>query len=174
MSDIETVHEIPEACHTNQEQHVHFDENTDGFTHDSEIIVKQGRHNVIEVHVGFLQLNHKYTIAFFLPSVLIPGNSSTFQVTNFQSIGTRLLDMTPSEDGVKLVVEFTASREKLLKEEILVRQENDDSVVVDYKLVIYSRVLGKGKGTPSLRSGINCIAIINDDDSEHSDWQGFD
>jgi len=33
---------------------------------------------------------------------------------------------------------------------------------------------GKGKGTPALRRGIHCIGIDVEDESEHSDWQGFD
>jgi len=33
---------------------------------------------------------------------------------------------------------------------------------------------GKGKGTPALRRGIHCIGIDVEDESEHSDWQGFE
>ena len=35
-------------------------------------------------------------------------------------------------------------------------------------------LLGKGKGTPALRRGIHCIGVEVDDESEQSDWQGFD
>ena len=34
--------------------------------------------------------------------------------------------------------------------------------------------VGKGKGTPALRRGIHCIGIDVEDESEQSDWQGFD
>jgi hypothetical protein len=33
---------------------------------------------------------------------------------------------------------------------------------------------GRGKGTPLLRNGIRCIGVELDDESEASDWQGFD
>lgn len=32
---------------------------------------------------------------------------------------------------------------------------------------------GKHKGTPMLRNGIKCVAVDPDDDSEQSDWAGF-
>lgn len=35
-------------------------------------------------------------------------------------------------------------------------------------------LLGKGKGTPLLKNGIKCIGVEVDDESEASDWQGFD
>jgi hypothetical protein len=34
--------------------------------------------------------------------------------------------------------------------------------------------LGKGKGTPALKSGVHLTGIDADYDSEQSDWQGFD
>jgi hypothetical protein len=34
--------------------------------------------------------------------------------------------------------------------------------------------IGRGKGTPLLRNGIKCIGVELDDESEASDWQGFD
>jgi hypothetical protein len=33
---------------------------------------------------------------------------------------------------------------------------------------------GRGKGTPLLRNGIRCIGVELDDESEASDWHGFD
>lgn len=33
---------------------------------------------------------------------------------------------------------------------------------------------GKGKGTPTLRRGIKCVGVEPDEESELSDWQGFD
>jgi len=33
---------------------------------------------------------------------------------------------------------------------------------------------GKGKGTPALRNGIKCTQVDDDNDSDVTDWQGFD
>ena len=36
-------------------------------------------------------------------------------------------------------------------------------------------ITGKGQGTPSIRDGIHCIGVDEvDEESETSDWQGFD
>ena len=35
-------------------------------------------------------------------------------------------------------------------------------------------ILGKGQGTPMLKDGIHCIGVQVDEESEASDWQGFD
>ena len=47
---------------------------------------------------------------------------------------------------------------------------------LNVKIEVVARVLGKGKGTPMLRSGIKSIDTIRDIDTETeaSDWQGFD
>ena len=42
-------------------------------------------------------------------------------------------------------------------------------------LVMYADlILGKGQGTPMLKDGIHCIGVQVDEESEASDWQGFD
>lgn len=35
-------------------------------------------------------------------------------------------------------------------------------------------LVGKGKGTPALRNGIRCTQVDDDNDSDVTDWQGFD
>jgi hypothetical protein len=39
--------------------------------------------------------------------------------------------------------------------------------------LIYSN-LGKGQGTPMLKDGIHLVGVELDEESEASDWQGFD
>lgn len=42
-------------------------------------------------------------------------------------------------------------------------------------LVVCLFVLGRGKGTPMLREGVTCIGVERvEDESEYSDWQGFE
>lgn len=70
-------------------------------------------------------------------------------------------------------IELLTYKEKLMKEKILLKScEKPDNTL---SLMLNARVLGKGKGTPFLKNGIKCIGIICDDDeSEMSDWQGFE
>ena len=49
-----------------------------------------------------------------------------------------------------------------------------DEFISAINLLILS-FLGKGKGTPMLKSGIHCVDVLNDPDESDaaSDWQGF-
>lgn len=66
-------------------------------------------------------------------------------------------------------IEFFAYKEKLLKENLtIVNSKNSEECL---KLCIAARVLGKGKGTPLLRTGIHCIGVeAEEDESEASDY----
>lgn len=66
-------------------------------------------------------------------------------------------------------VEYFAYKEKLLREELKLINVNNSVELL--KLVMTSRVLGKGKGTPMLRNGIHCIGYEPDDESEMSEDQ---
>ena len=52
---------------------------------------------------------------------------------------------------------------------------NCEDKKIRYNIEMVARVLGRGKGTPMLRSGIKSIEILKDLDTETeaSDWQGF-
>ena len=54
-----------------EEHHVHFDEAVikDDFESDSSIIYQKGT-NAINVHLGFLQVNHRYRINLNIPEIL--------------------------------------------------------------------------------------------------------
>lgn len=66
-------------------------------------------------------------------------------------------------------VEYFAYKEKLLREELKLINEHNSVELL--KLVLTSRVLGKGKGTPMLRNGIHCIGFDPDEESEMSEDQ---
>lgn len=73
----------------------------------------------------------------------------------------------------RIIVELFAHKEKLLKE--FVHMESGQNPIETLSLAFQARVLGKGKGTPFLKSGIRCIGIeMDEDESEASDWQGFE
>lgn len=92
--------------------------------------------------------------------------------------------------GHRIAASLTAAKEKLMREKVTLspvgggggggggngegRGDNKERGVL--KLEVNARVLGKDKGTPALKSGVKSIGIDRDleDDSELSDWQGFE
>ncbi|ELT87054.1 hypothetical protein CAPTEDRAFT_173440, partial [Capitella teleta] len=138
--------------------------------HDSEIVVQTEAESTLGVHLGFLQIHHQYEIRFTIRDTF----SEELLYDPLNNLHVKICSVAPSEDGLghELILDFSAYKEKLMKEEIVLTDATDPSKKL--KLMLYARVLGKGKGTPALRNGIHCTGINADYESEHSDWQGFD
>uniref|UniRef100_A0A182NRP8 Adipose-secreted signaling protein n=1 Tax=Anopheles dirus TaxID=7168 RepID=A0A182NRP8_9DIPT len=168
--------------------HVHFDQTVinDGL-HDNSIIYQVAPDGTsLTVHLGFLQINHRYRIELSVPAQAVKdvgfvadGNSAfVTQDVAVPNVHCRLVDFPSCTVDVKgaehytVTVEFFAHKEKLLKEHLhLCGREQSDRRL---ELILIARVLGKGKGTPMLRNGIHCIGVEKtDEESEMSDWQGF-
>jgi len=143
---------------------VHFPEDGDKFSDTSAITVQQLDANKYAVHLGFLKLQHRYEVRFGVARLL----SDIIQ--NPPHLFARLVEVVPSPVDTELKIEFFAHKEKLLKEVIVVEDVNTNEAIT---FVLNARVLGKGKGTPSLKTGIRCIGCEVEDESEASDWQGF-
>ena len=78
--------------------------------------------------------------------------------------------MEMTGDTIEMVIKFKALKEKLVRKKIALRS-GEDKVPLEF----VARVLEKGKGTPMLRLGIKCVEVLTDpDETEASDWQGFD
>ncbi|XP_064630338.1 adipose-secreted signaling protein-like [Lineus longissimus] len=151
------------------DEHVHFSAEQLP-EHESEIVVRRDSADKVSVHLGFLQINHFYDVTFTIKDDL--GED-----VNYEPLGNlhlKIKKVMPSEDGEghDLVLDLLAHKEKLMREQILITSEVDPekSLII----VVHARVLGKGKGTPSLKSGIHCTGINAEEESENSDWQGFD
>lgn len=159
------------------DHHVHFDAKVtkDEFESDS-CVTYQRCGDVITVNLGFLQKSHRYTIDLKLPvacldhvdlnSVFVPDVSSSpslhCRITEFSGV-------RGDKECFEMTIEFFAYKEKLLKENlVIVNSKNSEECL---KLCIAARVLGKGKGTPLLRTGIHCIGVeADEDESEASDY----
>uniref|UniRef100_A0A8C5PNH7 Adipose-secreted signaling protein n=1 Tax=Leptobrachium leishanense TaxID=445787 RepID=A0A8C5PNH7_9ANUR len=74
--------------------------------------------------------------------------------------------------GHSVTCEYTAHKEGVLKEEMILGSETNDKVHV--KVVVQARVLDRHHGTPMLLDGVKCIGAELEYDSEQSDWHGFD
>lgn len=101
-----------------------------------------------------------------------------FRAESEPASNIKLLEVVVKKDNsehclYQLKVELFAFKEKLFKEKLVMKSCDQPLKIVT--LVFNARVLGKGKGTPFLRNGIQCVGVKNDeDDSELSDWQGFE
>ncbi|XP_017494715.1 PREDICTED: UPF0687 protein C20orf27 homolog isoform X1 [Rhagoletis zephyria] len=166
------------------DHHVHFDTTNlkDDFESDS-CVTYQRSGDTIVISLGFLQVNHRYLIDLKLPVTLFDNlgttSGSQFEpaVTTVPNLHCRITEFSglkhDEHDFYEMKIEFFAYKEKLLREVIHIVNSNNSQEVL--KLMIAARVLGKGKGTPMLRSGIHCIGIERDDgdESEASDFPGF-
>lgn len=151
----------------NGDGHVHF-RTEEVARHDAEISIVCPEEGIQEVHLGFLQIRHVYDVTFSIVDDL--GEEVNFDP--LENLVVKVKSIVPNADGKghHLVVEFNAHKEKLMKEKVTIRsKERPDDVVF---LIFFARVLGKFKGTPSLKNGVHCVRIDSDDEEE-SDWQGF-
>ncbi|XP_068142899.1 adipose-secreted signaling protein [Drosophila tropicalis] len=168
-----------------QDHHVHFDAATlkDDFESDS-CVTYQRSGDTIVVSLGFLQINHRYLIDLKLPATLFGevvaakvGSKFVPVVSATPNLHCRITEFAGTKhdehDFFEMKLEFFAYKEKLLREVLHIVNSNNAKELL--QLVIAARVLGKGKGTPMLRTGIHCIGVERDDDeSEASDFAGFD
>jgi len=169
------------ANNHHNEHHVHFDDNVrnDDFVEDNSIQYHVMGCKGIAVHLGFLQVNHRYDVELSLPLALVQGNHLDLKNLNLvqekaavPNINCRLLQVSGiKDDHLNLKLNFFAYKEKLLKENFTL--VNEGRSAEQLRLVITARVLGRGKGTPMLRNGIHCVGIEVDDESDASDWVGF-
>lgn len=182
------------------EHHVHFDSTTlkeEDFETDSSCVTyQQVGENIVDVHLGFLQHNHRYLIELHLPANLfkcqpnvpinlVADNNIAPNVHCKLADRVTIIDKEPNDsdneatnknktDNSKsnkekflvIKVEYFAHNEKLLREEL--KLVNTHNLVL-LRLIVSARVLGKGKGTPMLRNGIHCLGYESDGESSQSD-----
>jgi len=156
------------------EQHVHFDESEDDVKSNDIVVRVRGRRGV-EVQLGFLQLNRIYEVTVLLPNAVFAPEAVEYvqKDTTVPNLNCRVVTLrdTPS-NNVTLKLRYVARKERLAREKIVLTRGVAEEEV---KVEVVARVLGKGKGTPMVRDGIVCVGMEEElDDTEASDWQGFD
>lgn len=127
-----------------EHHHVHFNEGNDTFGRDNEIIIKPGAEpNIFQIHLGFLQINHRYAISFSSSKTmmrvkdgakLVPVSPT---VPNFNCTFSKI---EVDANQVNFFVELFAHKEKLLKEELAFQMNNEGDKTI---LQLTARVLGK-------------------------------
>lgn len=168
---------------TSASHKVHFPESLDTFGHDSSILVQPLNDVLINVHLGFVQVNHRYEVRFQFATPPHLGSLSV-RTQDPPNLNVRVLTLRPvdstafflpwlgSDFKYEVVLEMLAYKEKLLREQLVLQSSNNPMLTLT--LVLNARVLGKGKGTPFLKTGIHCIGVEMEEESDLSDWQGFD
>uniref|UniRef100_A0A4W2FXD0 Adipose-secreted signaling protein n=1 Tax=Bos indicus x Bos taurus TaxID=30522 RepID=A0A4W2FXD0_BOBOX len=148
------------------QSHVHFDEKL----HDSVVMVTQESDSSFLVKVGFLKILHRYEITFTLPPV--HRLSKDVRETPVPSLHLKLLSVMPIPEGYSVKCEYSAHKEGVLKEEMLLACEGGSDTCV--RVIVQARVMDRHHGTPMLLDGVRCVGAELEYDSEHSDWRGFD
>lgn len=162
-----------------KDQHrVHFEESSDTFGKDNKILVQRIGEDKVAVHLGFLQINHRYSISFSIPRSLCETSKTSqasFVESAIPNVNLNIVSITSkNSESIDFELTLLAYKEKLLKE-IFLFQLSDKSSPIN--VTLNCRVLGKGKGTPLLKNDVHCIEVLPDEEnqeSDASDWQGFE
>lgn len=151
--------------------------------------------NEFDVHLGFLQHNHRYLIELHLPADLfkckpnVPINlvadnnvapnihckladcvSEIYKCSTEHNNDTSNSEHSNKKEKLFVIkVEYFAHKENILREELKLVNVNNSIELL--RLMVTARVLGKGKGTPMLRNGIHCLGYESDGESSESDFQ---
>ncbi|XP_056346393.1 adipose-secreted signaling protein isoform X2 [Oenanthe melanoleuca] len=156
----------PQGTHGHPQEgthgHVHFQEQL----HDSAVMVTEDKDGHFLVKVGFLKILHKYEITFLLP----PRLGKDICPLPVPSPNLRVISVTSLPEGHSVRCEYTAHKEGVLKEELLLAGHSPGHV----KVTVQARVMDRHHGTPMLLDGVRCVGAELEYDSEQSDWHGFD
>lgn len=157
-----------------EDHHVRFDTTKDDFesSNHSNPVIQKGQQGKITVHLGFLQVKHRYRIELSIPASILEDYVDKSQKLILKAdeavvpnVHCKLLTFKGETDEqsqfYEAEIEFFAHKEKLLKEELTLLTNDGKSV----KLVFSARVLGRGKGTPMLKNGVHLLGIEDDDES---------
>ncbi|XP_053258179.1 UPF0687 protein C20orf27 homolog isoform X1 [Podarcis raffonei] len=140
--------------------HVHFDEKL----HDSVVMVTQEKDGSFLVKVGFLKILHKYEITFHLPFVQRLGQDVC--AAQLANLNLRVTSIAPATEGYNIKCEYTAHKEGVLREEMVLHSQTNDKVSI--KVVVQARVMDRHHGTPMLLEGVKCIGAEVEYDSEQN------
>ncbi|XP_077992252.1 adipose-secreted signaling protein-like [Glandiceps talaboti] len=163
-----------EASTENNEVHHHHIKGGVKFpedVHEPDIIVKKTENSSVDVNLGFLQKDHRYIVNFTIEDDV----GENVEVFPEQHFCIKVLGAFSSQNGNghDLQLELVTRKDGVMQEEFQLKSQTDESKHV--KIILHARVLGRHKGTPLLKDGIHSIGYeVPEDESEASDWAGFD
>lgn len=131
------------------DHHVRFEKEALVTPKDNNVIIQKQGNGCLSIHLGFLQVGHRYHISLHLSPDLCPNGfpdgPSAVESSNssFFNPNCHLLSLNPCEDGRwHLMVEYFAHKEKLMREELLLPSTTGNDGV-NLKLTFHARVLGR-------------------------------
>ena len=131
------------------DHHVRFEKEALVTPKDNNVIIQKQGNGCLSIHLGFLQVGHRYHISLFLSPDMcpdgLPDGISVEEGSNSSSFNPncRLLSLNPCEDGRwHLKVEYFAHKEKLMREELVLPSATSKDVL-NLKLTFHARVLGR-------------------------------
>lgn len=135
--------------------------------------IQTGPGGKIHIHLGFLQVKHRYRIEINIPQETLASLCHDKHKLvlkddvekSLPNIHCKLLSFkgkaTEQSHFYEAEFEFFAHKEKLLKEEIKLMTNEEKTIM----FIFHARVLGRGKGTPMLKNGIHLLGIEEEEDS---------
>ncbi|XP_077501814.1 adipose-secreted signaling protein isoform X2 [Amblyomma americanum] len=120
---------------------VHFQESLDTFGHDSGILVQPLNDVLINAHLGFIQINHRYEVRFQFDCPPHLGSLSV-RTQDPPNLNLRVVELKPVvSTGLKyeVVLELLAYKEKILREQLVLQSCNNPLLTLT--LVLNARVL---------------------------------
>lgn len=113
-------------------------------------------------------MKHIYRVNFEIDSNLCEDIDSD----PLENLHAKIISVKWKDGKHSIELDLEPHREKLIKEKLTLYERRAKSAK-KFELILHARVLGVGKGTPSLKKGIKIIKSMRDEESDQSDWQGF-
>lgn len=118
----------------------------------------------ILVHLGFLQIDHRYKITFSIPKTVLDIQGLVPDVNKCRSIEYTIMEFVESLNDYKFVLDFKAMCDNVVEEVINL---NSSSKCKEVRIILRATVIGKGKGTPMVRKGVKSIEIMDHSESDN-------
>lgn len=128
------------CCVFTETHRVHFDENRDLVGKDNEITVEQ-KNSKLDVHLGFLQVKHRYSISFSVPRTLCHSDDCGEVVLDNATHKPylQIMSATVAQDMIDFQLELLADEQNSLKEEFCFRLSD---VEEPFTVILNAQVLG--------------------------------
>lgn len=129
------------VCVFTENHRVHFDENKDLVGKDNGISVEQ-KNGKLEVYLGFLQVNHRYSISLSVPITFCHSGDCGEIVLDSSTLKPylRITSATVSQDMIDFQLELLAHKQNLLVEEFSFRLSD---VKEAFTVSVHAKVLGR-------------------------------
>lgn len=117
----------------------------------------------ILVHLGFLQIDHRYKITFCIPKSTLDIPNLIPDANKCRSIEYSIIEFIEGMNEYKFILDFKAICEHIVEEVITL--SNLDNFK-DIRIILRATIIGKGKGTPMVRKGVKSVEVMEHSESD--------